>query len=184
MTSSMHAALMGALLLVACDDSPEATPAPPTEPPEARAPENTEPPALPEPVPVEPSEEGRRAAPLAPTLVEREGIHLTRLVTTAELVGHGPGEPQRVFTKGVDERAYCYFELDNPDERATRVTLTWVDPSGESPNPPSTIEVPAQGHFANYRYTGVANRRLGELACLIQLDGREQLGRAPIRVVE
>ena len=42
----------------------------------------------------------------------------------------------------------------------------------------------SQQHFANYRYTGIANRRIGDLACLIQLDGREQLGRAPIRIVE
>ncbi len=180
MTSTAHVTVIGALLaLVACgDDSSQATPS--EEPVVDEAPEEA--PTVPEPVPVEPVEEETAADPLAPVLVERDGIHLTRLVTTAAIVDHGPGEPQQIFTKGTDEKAYCFFQLENPESTATRIMLSWVDRNGESPNPPSIIDVPAQPHFANYRFTGIANRRLGELACLIQLDGREQLGRAPIRI--
>jgi len=186
MTRTAHVTVVGALLaLMACgDDSgdPARPEAPAAELAEAVVPDEPTEPA--EPVEVEPAEEEGTVDPLAPTLLERDGIHLTRLVTTPEIIDHGPGAPQRVFTKGGDEKAYCYFELDNPESMATRIMLSWVDPNGESPNPPSIIDVPAQPHFANYRYTGIANRRLGELVCLIQLDGREQLGRAPIRIVE
>lgn len=184
MTSTARVATIGALLaLIACgDDSGEAALEEPVVEP-ATTQEVSEPPEPPEPVEVEPAAE-EAADPLATTLVERDGIHLTRLVTSAEIVDHGPGAPQQVFTKGTDEKAYCFFQLENPEATATRIMLSWVDPNGESPNPPSIIDVPAQQHFANYRYTGIDNRRVGELACLIQLDGREQLGRAPIRIVE
>ncbi len=178
MTSSLRANLVGALLvLMACGDDAEAPV--PNEPSVEASDDAPEPP---EPVPVEPVEAEGRDDPLAPTIAEHDGLHLTRLFTTAELEGREPGEPQQVFTKGVDERAYCYFVVENPEETATRLTLSWVDENGETPNPPSIIEVPAQRHFASYRFTGIANRRIGEFACLIQNDGRAQLGRAPIRV--
>jgi hypothetical protein len=176
--------LVALCALLACDDDGEdpAPVAPSVEPVETV--EADEAPEPPEPVPLEEPEAAGRAAPLAPTIVERDGLHLTRLVTTATLEDRGPGEAQQVFVKAVDEKAYCYFVLENPEEEATRLTLSWVDEEGETANPPSIIEVPAQAHFESYRYTGLEHRSVGEYACLIQDDGREQLGRAPIRVEE
>ena len=182
MSSSVRVFLVGASwALLACGDDAgeEVSTAPPVEMVEEVTPAAPEPA---EPVALEEAAEAGRAAPLAPTLVERSGLHLTRLFTTASLDGREPGEARQVFSKGEDERAYCYFQLENPDATATRLTLSWVDEAGETSNDPSIIEVPAQVHFASYRFTNLAYRPAGEYACLIQNDGREQLGRAPIRV--
>lgn len=128
--------------------------------------------------------DGEPRGPARPTLVGGDGLHLARLLLTADVLGREPGEPQQVFTKDVEEKAYCFFELANPDGQATTLQLAWLDAEGQSRSAPSSIEVPAQRRFVHYRYTTLDSRRPGEYTCVIQDSAGRELGRAPMRLDE
>ncbi|MFK8000079.1 MAG: hypothetical protein AB8H86_10795 [Polyangiales bacterium] len=130
--------------------------------------------------------EGSQAPPglPAPTMVQRDGLHLARLFLTADVFGRRPGEPQQVYTKEVEEKAYCYFEIANPSAEATTVQLAWLNSEGESRSAPSVVEVPAQRRFVYFRYTTLASRRPGEYSCVLRDAGGAELGRAPMRLDE
>ena len=121
--------------------------------------------------------------PPAPTMARREGRRLTRLFLTADVFGREPGEEQRVYAKGVEERAYCYFELANPAAEATTLTLGWENEAGESRREPTEITVPAQRRFVHYRYTTLASRRPGSYRCVVRDAEGEELGNAPFRLL-
>ncbi|MEM7609932.1 MAG: hypothetical protein AAF411_31685, partial [Myxococcota bacterium] len=98
-------------------------------------------------------EEAELEASTGETILGDSGnLRTVRLLTTDFVSGTRPGEEVRVFHHEVEERAYCFFELNNIDETATRVLLSWENETGERRGEPTAIDVPARRRFVHYRY--------------------------------
>ena len=121
---------------------------------------------------------------MAPARIpHRDGLHLTTLTLTGNVMGREPGPTQQIYSRGAGEKAYCYFVLENPSREATQLQLAWLDENGESRSEPTLIDVPAQRRFMHYRYTNIDNRRPGKYACVLHEAG-DELGRIEMRVTD
>jgi hypothetical protein len=98
-----------------------------------------------------------------------------------EMDGRTPLEPRTSYSKTEDDQVYCYFELANPEQEATTVTLAWEDANGQGRGAPTQITVPGNRRFVNYRYTSVSWRRPGTYSCVVRHED-DELGRIAFTV--
>lgn len=84
-----------------------------------------------------------------------------------------PLDPRTTYSRTADHQVYCYFELANPEQTPTTVTLAWEDVNGQGRGAPTQIQVPGNRRFINYRYTSVEWRRPGTYFCVVRHEDTE-----------
>ena len=109
----------------------------------------------------------------AAVLTQREGLHATRMELAPEMDGRTPLDPRTTYSRTADHQVYCYFELANPEQTPTTVTLAWEDVNGQGRGAPTQIQVPGNRRFINYRYTSVEWRRPGTYFCVVRHEDTE-----------
>ncbi len=122
--------------------------------------------------------EDETASAIRTRIATTEGLHITAITLSPDMDGRTPLDPRGIYSKSGDERVYCTFRLENPDEEATEVTLGWENDAGESRSEPRAIPVPSRRRFGHNRYTSLHWRRTGEYHCVIRNAEGDELARA------
>ena len=114
---------------------------------------------------------------------EADGLRVTTLATCTGVESASPVDPRQRFSQGSDERVYCFFRLQNPEARATQVTMTWEQPGHPPQGSPREIDVPARQRFGYYAYL-TTGQRSGPFQCVIRTQQGSVIGRIDFEITE
>lgn len=121
------------------------------------------------------------ATPLAPELMETEGVHLDALVVAKGVARRTPVDAGTTFPLGTFERIYAFLKVENPSETEDEVTVSWAPADGGRERGTVAVSIGAQKRWRTWAFTRTI-KKAGRWEVLVRDNAGNVIGRAPFEI--